>query len=224
MNKVFSVIAAFLLLFACTPGAQVSKCPEGAVDLGIVMTRADGTTYRLYWAKSNLSDKGLCANPEDYGDYYAWGETQTKADFSWSTYKFGTSESNPLSKYNATDRKTQLDPADDVAHVRLAGKRRMPTDAEWAALREKCTWTWTKQNGVKGDVVTAPNGNSIFLPAAGIRYETSAYNVGSNGDYWSSSLHTEAPKYARRLDFNSEAVGGGGDYICIGYSVRPVSE
>ena len=91
-----------------------STIPAGAVDLGIVMTRTDGTTYKLYWAKSNLSDKGLCATPEDYGDYYAWGETAPKENYSWSTYKFSTSSSGPFSKYNTSssygtvDKKTVL--------------------------------------------------------------------------------------------------------------------
>ena len=80
------------------------------MDLGIVVTRADGTTYKLFWAKSNLSNDGLCDNPEDYGDYYAWGETKTKSDYSWSTYKFGTSKSGPFSKYTGPNGNTLLLP------------------------------------------------------------------------------------------------------------------
>ena len=80
------------------------------MDLGIVMTRADGTTYKLFWAKSNLSNDGLCDNPEDYGDYYAWGETKTKSDYSWSTYKFGTSEYGLFSKYIGPNGNTLLLP------------------------------------------------------------------------------------------------------------------
>ena len=68
--------------------------PDGAVDLGIVMTREDGTTYKLYWATCNLCKDGLCANPQDYGDYYAWGETEPKDNYSGSTYKFGQSGQN----------------------------------------------------------------------------------------------------------------------------------
>ena len=124
-----------------------SSTPEGAVDLGIMITRTDGTTYKLYWAKSNLSDKGLCTNPEDYGDYYAWGETKPKENYSWLMYKFGKSSSGPFSKYSTPrsdgpiDNKTVLEPEDDVAHVKLGGKWRMPTDFEWTELRAKCTWT-----------------------------------------------------------------------------------
>ena len=209
-----------------------STIPVGAVDLGIVMTRTDGTTYKLYWAKSNLSDKGLCANPEDYGDYYAWGETEPKENYSWSTYKFGTS-STSLTKYNTNsangtvDNKIVLDPEDDVAHVKLGGKWRMPTDAEWTELRTKCTWTWTTNyNGtsVKGRIVTATNGNSIFLPAAGDRHDTGLSNVGSVGGYCSSSLSTDYPYNAWSVYFESGRVLRYDDYRYYGISVRPVSE
>ena len=236
MKKYLFALAALSLLFACTPeegGVEESKCPKGAVDLGIVMTREDGTTYKLYWAKSNLSDKGLCANPEDYGDYYAWGETEPKESYSWPTYKFGTSSSGPFSKYNTSssygsiDNKTVLEPEDDVASVKLGGKWRMPTDAEWTELRTKCTWTWTTNyngTGVMGRIVTATNGNNIFLPAAGERYDTDLYDAGSYGYYLSSSLYTDDPSGALNVFFNSDDFGRDGTYRNCGLSVRPVSE
>ena len=210
-----------------------STIPAGAVDLGIVMTRTDGTTYELYWAKSNLGDKGLCTNPEDYGDYYAWGETEPKENYAWSTYKFGTSSSGPFSKYNtissygSIDNKTVLESSDDVASVKLGGKWRMPTDAEWTALLKTCTWTWTTNYngiGVSGRIVTATNGNSIFLPAAGYRYDTYFRNVGSDGDYWSSSLNTDFPRGAWYVYFYSDDVYRYLNNRCYGQSVRPVSE
>lgn len=202
--------------------------PGGAVDLGIVMTRTDGTTYKLYWAKSNLSDKGLCTNPEDYGDYYAWGETEPKESYSWSTYKFDTSSSTALTKYNNVDNKTVLEPEDDVAHVKLGGTWRMPTDAEWAELMAKCTWTWVTNyngSGINGRLVKATNGNSIFLPAAGYRCETNLYDEGSFGIYWSSSLYTDYAGSAWYIAFNSDRVArSNSTYRYFGQSVRPVSE
>lgn len=100
---------------------QKSMIPTGAVDLGIVMTREDGTTYKLYWATSNLCEDGLCANPEDYGDYYAWGETvpyyvkghsrdrscskwrtiegKTITGYDWSSYKWCNGDQNKLTRY-----------------------------------------------------------------------------------------------------------------------------
>ena len=202
-----------------------NKVPKGAVDLGIEITRADGTTYKLYWAECNLGAE----NPEDYGDYYAWGEIETKVNYSWSSYKFGTS-SGLFSKYNTTelygtvDNKTVLDPEDDVAHVKLGGKWRMPTDEEWTELIEKCTWTWTAQNGVNGGLGTAPNGNSIFFPAAGCRLDTSLGYVGSYGYYWSSSLLTDTPTFALDVYFISGNVCRALTYRYIGLSVRPVTE
>jgi len=137
------------------PSADVSN----AVDMGL----------SVKWASVNLG----ASSPETRGDYYAWGETITKSTYSWSTYRFGTSASGPFSKYNTqssygtVDNKTRLDLEDDAARVKLGGKWRIPTDAEWAELREQCVWIWTTQNGVNGYKVRAANGNSIFLPAGG---------------------------------------------------------
>ncbi len=214
-----------------------STIPAVAVDLGIVMTRPDGTTYKLYWAQSNLGENGLCANPEDYGDYYAWGETETKWNYSWSTYKFCTSGYNrdnaKFSKYNTSssygpvDNKRILDPEDDVAHVKLGGNWRMPTVEEWRELMTKCTWTWVKNyngTGINGRLVTATNGNNIFLPAAGYRYGSSLYNAGSYGSYWSSSLPVGGPYDALYVEFDSRSFYWSGYDRFYGLSVRPVSE
>ena len=98
----------------------------------------------------------------------------------------------------------------------------MPTEAEWTELRENCTWTWTMQNGVAGLLVTASNGNGIFLPAAGNRYGTSLSNTGSYGCYGSSSLHTSASSIAWHMAFDSDNVGRGSSNRYNGRSVRPV--
>ena len=197
-----------------------TPCPLGAVDLGL----------SVYWGTTNIG----ASKPEDYGDYYAWGETEPKESYSWSAYKFGTSSSGPFFKYNtissygSVDDKTVLEPEDDVASVKLGGKWRMPTDAEWTELRTKCTWTWTTNyngTGVKGQIVTATNGNSIFLPAAGYRRDTKLYDAGSYGYYWSSSLNTDKPSIAWYVNFNSGTVRRRDyGYRSYGQSVRPVSE
>ena len=220
-----------------------SIIPAGAVDLGIVMTRADGTPYKLYWAQSNLSTSGLCANPEDYGDYYAWGETEPhyssqdpltwkagKTGYDWASYEWCNGSNTTLTKYNTkpsygkVDYKTVLDPEDDVAHVKLDGKWRMPTDEEWTALRTQCTWSWTTQNGISGRLVTASNGNSIFLPAAGDWYGDDLEPSGSYGYYWSSSLNMGSPNLACYVGFDSDSMSWGSVGRCGGQSVRPVSE
>ena len=197
-----------------------------AVDLGL--------PSGLKWATCNLCENGFVSSPEEYGDYYAWGEIEPKSTYSWSTYKWCNGDYTKLTKYypsgktdywdgsGSPDNKTVLELKDDVANVKLGGKWRMPTDAEWTELRTKCTWTWTTKNGVNGRLVTATNGNSIFLPAAGYRYDISLY--GSSGCYWSSSLDTGRPSYAWYVLFGSAKVSRNYIYRSGGRSVRPVSE
>ena len=120
-----------------------------------------------------------------------------------------------------------MEPEDDVAHVKLGGKWRMPTDAEWTELMEKCTWTWVTNyngSGINGILVKATNGNSIFLPAAGARDDTALVDAGF-GYYWSSSLYEVNPYNAWFVLFDSGG-GSGGNYLYrnFGQSVRPVSE
>ena len=228
-----STLALLFAFVACAPENEAieSKCPEGAVDLGIVMTRADGTTYKLYWAKSNLSTSGLCANETDYGDYYAWGETEPKEDYSWSTYKYGTNRSGPFSKYNTqdsyrtVDNKTVLDSKDDAARVKLDGKWRLPTTEEWNELLRKCSFEWVDINGVVGLLVTGKNGNTIFLPPAGYRNGTKVYYPAHNGYYGSSSLVTNFPYTAWGVSFPYlyGILSGTGERL-YGFSIRPVSE
>ena len=192
-----------------------------AVDMGTVVNGKN-----IKWASFNIG----ASSPEEYGLYYAWGETETKLDYYWSTYKWGTSSSGPFTKYNTSssygtvDNKTVLESSDDVASVKLGGKWRIPTDAEWTELRTKCTWTWTTQNGINGRLVRASNGNSIFLPAAGNRYSTYLYGAGSDGNYWSSSLITDFPGYACVVYFNSRYVQEEGSLRYNGHSIRPVTE
>ena len=100
----------------------------------------------------------------------------------------------------------------------------MPTKAEQDELRNNCTWEWTTLNDVYGYKVTGPNGNSIFLPAAGYRYGTSSYDVGSYGDNWSSTPHEYYVFSAYGLGFYSGYYGWGWHNRSNGQSVRPVLE
>lgn len=192
-----------------------------------------GLPSGLKWASCNI---GATA-PENYGDYYAWGETAPKDDYSWKTYKHANGAENKLTKYcnNAsygdngfTDGKTTLEPEDDAAHVNWGGSWRMPTDAEWTELCTQCAWTWTTQNGVNGyQVASKTNGNSIFLPAAGYRYGTLLDDAGGFGLSWSSSLYDSRPGHAWYLLFYSDSVNGDyysryHSYRSLGRSVRPV--
>ncbi len=193
-----------------------------AVDMGTVVNGK-----KIKWASFNIG----ASSPEEYGSFYAWGETEPKDSYDWSTYKFSTNSSASFSKYNTdssygtVDNKTVLDPEDDVAHVKLGGKWRMPTEAEWQALRDKCTWTWINQNGVNGRLVTAPNGNSIFLPAAG-KYNGKYHQFVGEGYYWSSSLCTGngGPGAAWYMGFDSSEAGRCTIiYRYNGCTIRPVS-
>ena len=183
------------------------------VDLGL----------SVKWATFNVGASKL----EEYGDYFAWGETEPKATYSWSTYKWCNGSASTLTKYNTSssygtvDNKTTLELSDDAAQANWGGNWRMPTDAEWTELREQCTWTWTIQNGVKGYKVTSTsNGNSIFLPAAGYRSDSSLNFAGSYGEYWSSSLYTDSSYLA----WNVSIAGGGVSKLhrFYGQSIRPV--
>ena len=180
----------------------------------------------LKWATMNVG----ATSPEDYGGYYAWGETEENNNYEWSTYKWCNGSSYTMTKYctesyyGTVDNKTVLDPEDDVAHVNWGGSWRMPTKAEQDELRNNCTWEWTTQNGVNGYKVTGPNGNSIFLPAAGYRHGTEVYYRGSHGYYWSSSLNSYYSYYAYNLNFYSGSYVWSGNYRFYGRSVRPVSK
>ena len=208
-------------------GAKTATCSVNVVDSSGYDYVDLGLPSGLKWATCNLG----ASSPEEYGDYYAWGETTTKSNYSWSTYKWCSGSSNTLTKYNTkssygvVDNKTELEPEDDAAHVNLGGKWRIPTYAEWIELIENCTWTWTKQNGVLGSLFTSNvNGNSIFLPAAGDRGGTNIYDAGSYGYYWSSSLNEGDSDHARLVFFSSGDVYWGYTDRCVGFSVRPVTE
>ena len=190
----------------------------GYVDLGL----------SVKWATCNVGAN----SPEEYGDYFAWGETEPKEYYDWGTYKYCNGSSSTLTKYNTSsvsgtvDNKTQLELSDDAARANWGGSWRMPTDAELTELREQCTWTWTIQNGVYGYKVTSKKSGytnkSIFLPAAGYRIVSSLSSAGSNGNYWSSSLDTDSPYRAWRVRFSSAYVDRNGYSRYCGFSVRPV--
>lgn len=168
MNKRLLTMFSALVPLTLT----IAQAPEDvqAVDLGL--------PSGIRWASCNIG----ATTPEGYGYYFAWGETDSKKDYSWATYKYanvGEFYHYKFTKYctdassgdnGFIDNKTVLEPEDDAATANWGDVWRMPTDAEWTELREQCTWTWTAQNGMNGyQVASKTNGNSIFLPAAGFR-------------------------------------------------------
>lgn len=185
---------------------------EGYVDLGL----PSGTL----WATKNLGAASL----EEYGLYYAWGETTGYPDvstkqFSWSDYKFGTSGS--LTKYNDSDGKTVLDSEDDAVYVATNGIAHMPTKSQLNELYKSTTWEQTTVNGVNGVKFTGTNDSYIFIPAAGYYTHGSLYGVGSYYHVWSSSRHPDA-SWACYLNFTSGVANVDFADRCSGRSIRGV--
>ena len=180
------------------------------------------------WATMNVGAE----SPSDYGAYFSWGEIVSKSNYSWNTYKWGDGHS--FIKYNAdidntfgpVDNKTTLDKEDDAAAVNWGGNWYTPTSDDWAELSNKdnCTWLFTNQNGVNGQVVTSRiNGNSIFLPAAGVYYDQYIDFKGKHAEYWSSSLCKAVPYKAYILSFGVGGVScNEGNERRDGRPVRPV--
>ena len=189
------------------------------VDLGL----------SVKWATCNVGAE----KPEDYGDYFAWGETSPKSEYEWENLKYRT-EGNDCdnvkfskyvasSQYGPVDNRTTLELSDDAARANWGGSWRMPTNAEFQELIDKCNWTWTTVNGKNGyKVVSKSNGNSIFLPAAGWRNDASLYGAGNSGDYWYSSLGGSTSYNARGLSFYSNYHDTYFYFRRLGRSVRPV--
>ena len=215
--------------------------PE-AIDLGL--------PSGVKWASFNLG----ASKPEEYGDYFAWGETEPHYEsiasdgtftwkigyedgYAWSNYKWCEGSYNTLTKYNSSssyvtvDNLATLDAEDDAATVNWGGTWRTPTDDEWTWLQENCTWTWTSDyngSGVAGRIVTSKiegyTSNSIFLPAAGRPRNPYIFNAGTYGYYWSSSIGTDNSFNARIVHFFSDYVDRKNDYRFHGLSVRPVCD
>ena len=187
------------------------------VDLGL----PSGTL----WADRNVG----ADSPEDYGDYFAWGETEPKSTYDWDTYKWCRGSEDTMTKYctnssyGTVDNKTVLDLEDDAAYVNMGAEWRMPTYDEQKELRNNCTWTWTTQNGTKGYKLTGPNGKSIFLPAAGYRKDSDLNHAGSFGSSWSASLYESRPDYACGLGFYSSGHSMGSSCRSYGRTVRAVA-
>ena len=189
------------------------------VDLGL----PSGTI----WATRNVGANA----PEDYGDYFAWGETAPKDYYDWTTYKLCNGTYRTMTKYCTSssygyngfvDNKTELDPEDDAAYVNWGLSWRMPSREQQRELCEKCSSVWTTQKGVNGRLFTGPNGNTLFLPAAGYRWSDSLSGVGMGCFYWSRTLYSSNPYRAGYFYFSSGIVYWDFDNRCSGYAVRAV--
>lgn len=201
MQKIFRLLALTTLLsvglFSCERDDDGSV--DGWVDLGL--------PSGLLWANCNLG----ADSPEEYGNYYAWGEVAPKENYSQRAYVHSYGEAHGYTKYcysashgydGFTDTLTLLTPSDDAATMLLGDGARMPTKEEWEELLNECDSRWDTQNGVKGRRFTGPNGNRLFLPAAGERWDDTLTYRNSVGRYWSASLWMDYPNRAWALDFD----------------------
>ena len=215
-TKIFAALCCVAALFAaCEPqtndpnNGQNNNSNQNGEDASGSANGYDyvdlGLPSGLKWATCNVG----AAKPEEYGDHYAWGETMPKSVYSSDSYLyFATSDVLSMDK--------------DAARVNWGGQWRMPTDAEWTELREKCKWTWTTRNGVKGcEIKSKTNGNFIVLPAAGRRYYDGLYAAGEYGYYWSSSIDADNKEIALGVYFSIYVDHYNNDRF-NGLSVRPV--
>ena len=228
MKKILFILIASLLCCGAIDAKPSKKCAKKAtttkltekcdhewVDLGL----PSGTL----WATTNVG----ASKPEEYGSYFAWGETKPKKSYSLNNYKWCRGSLNRLTKYctdssyGTVDGKKELELEDDAAYVNWGPEWRMPSKEQQDELRAECTWTWTERNGVYGYEVSR-NGKSIFLPANGERYKKKHNRVGTYGGYWSTTLDADGPSNSFDLTFNPDNVdwvAGGRDY---GQCVRAV--
>ena len=201
-------------------GSDTTSLSLNWVDLGL--------PSGLLWADRNVGAN----NPEDYGNYYAWGETAPKDVYDWSTYAYAN-DTGALTKYcnkafyglnGFTDNQTILQASDDAATANLGGGARTPTNNEWEELIHYTTSTWTTREGVNGRVLTGSNGNSLFLPAAGCRLRADLFRAGEYGGYWLSTLRPDYPGLAWAFGFSSgrEGMYASASYRYEGYPVRAV--
>lgn len=194
------------------------------VDLGL----PSGTL----WAVCNLGSE----TPEGYGQYFAWGETQPKSYYDWETYKHCMSDYNKLVKYcndanygylGFTDDLTMLKASDDAASYNWGEGWQMPSYSQLQELYQKSDMKWQMQNGVSGMRFTGPNGNTLFLPAAGFIRGDEHQAVTGKGFYWSNELFlgyeghedTENPSNAWLFSLLSNMCD---EYRSWGFSIRPV--
>ena len=184
-----------------------SKCPIAeAIDLGL----SSGTK----WASWNVG----ASAPWDYGNYYAWGETEPKDYYDWSTYTYCNGSYTTCHHIGNGITGTQY----DVAHEKWGGSWRMPSHEQVNELINSCTRMWIKQNGIYGTLVIGPNGATIFLPAAGNRWHDSLLYEGLIGYYWVSTLYPYHDCEVYNLSFNSGYWYCSNNYRSFGLPVRAV--
>ena len=173
-----------------------TECDHEWVDLGL--------PSGVKWATCNVG----AASPEEYGDYFAWGEKDPNS---------GSCSTDYRDMFDISGNSTY-----DVARANWGGLWRMPTMKEFEELKGKCKWTWTTAKGKNGYKVIGPNGNSIFFPAAGFYDKTTLNLTGTYGGYWSSTPNEDNTSASYYLYFRDGYQYVGWEDRKTGQSVRPV--
>ncbi len=224
-------MAIAALAMAALAGCKMKTCESGACNGTTVVNGHEFVDLQLpsgvLWAKTNIGSE----TETDYGNFYAWGETQTKADCSQETYLYGK-VFDRMTKYDGSDCKTTLDPADDAATANWGEGCRMPTESEFMELGDtaNCTWTWVKNTVAANDTIagyevkSVRNGNAIFLPAAGARNGKETVLQGDNAVYWTSTRDGNVAGNAACLSFYFANYSRYKNTRYIGGSVRAVAE
>lgn len=179
------------------------------------------------WAAMNIGAGSI----EDEGDYFSWGEIVPKRLYGLSNYKYGEgieddeesfvpTKYNDNPKYPVVDSLYTLLPEDDAAFVVWGKEWRMPTMEDFAELLENCKWKWKRINGKYGYKVKSKNGNWIFLPTAGFKYDDLDYTY--NSFYWTSTLREKNSQFALTFDFNPKIIEFKGAFRAEGHPIRPI--
>ena len=229
MKKQLAALSVLLLIIcSCDKDNDFNPTPQ-YVDLGL----------SVKWATFNVG----ASQPQESGDYYAWGELSTKRSYYWSTYQYNIGEYDEeklssLTKYcpkaqfgydGFTDTLAILELSDDIAHIKWGGNWRTPTAQEFMELLDSCKWEWEKMNGIKGFKITSNvtgfKDQSIFLPAVGYISGLKKFNDNPTINYWTGSLFNKKPYYSYCLSYHYESdetvyIGCSGRYL--GRPIRPV--
>ncbi len=182
--------------------------PYKLVDLGL--------PSGILWADTNVG----ATLPADTGDYYAWGETSTKTDYSIETsFWYGKDYT----------KDTLLVAEDDIATIVCGSNYRMPKPDEFNELFLNCESVWATQTNSQGEeqtgyIMKGKNGNSIFLPAAGYYTGTELFAAGVKGSYWTSQPDC-SNNFSKWMSYLVKGDASTGDYLrSNGCSVRAVSQ
>lgn len=184
---VFVLGALMMFVVSCEKETEIDNKEELETEnTDTLLVEAVDLGLSVKWASHNVGAK----SPEDYGGYYAWGETEEKSEYTVDNYKYGKDlDGNGELAVSEVDMAPNISGTSyDVAHVKLGNGWRMPTEDEILELCNKCSWEDVEVNGVRGKKIIGPNGASVFLPAARFREGDGYDNRDGWGRYWSGTL------------------------------------